>query len=52
SALLFQLVGNNTSLGLLGFSGVSILIGVGVSLELMKQIDSQLMAQNYEGFLK
>ena len=52
SAMLFQLVGNNTSLGLLGFSGVSILIGVGVSLELMKQIDSQLMAQNYEGFLK
>ncbi len=52
SALLFQLVGNNTSLGLLGFSGVSILIGVGVSLELMKQIDSQLLAQNYDGFLK
>ncbi len=52
SALLFTLLGNNGSLGLLGFSGVSILIGVGVSLELMKQIDAQLMAQNYEGFLK
>ena len=28
------------------------LIGVGVSLEIMKQINSQLMARNYEGFLK
>lgn len=52
SALLFQLIGSGGTLGLLGFSGVSILIGVGVSLELMKQINSQLMAQNYEGFLK
>jgi preprotein translocase subunit SecY len=53
SALLFQLLGGGTSnLGLLGFSGISILIGVGVSLELMKQINSQLMARNYEGFLK
>jgi len=35
----------------LGFSGVSILIVVGVSLETMKQIESQLMMRNYEGFL-
>jgi preprotein translocase subunit SecY len=34
------------------FAGTSILIGVGVSLETMKQIDSQLMMRNYEGFLK
>ncbi len=34
------------------FSGTSILIAVGVSLETMKQIDSQLMMRNYEGFLK
>ncbi len=33
------------------FAGTSILIGVGVSLETMKQIDSQLMMRNYEGFL-
>ncbi len=53
SALLFQLLGGgNNNVGLLGFSGISILIGVGVSLELMKQINSQLMARNYEGFLK
>jgi preprotein translocase subunit SecY len=35
----------------LGFSGVSILIVVGVALETMKQIESQLMMRNYEGFL-
>ena len=30
----------------------SVLIVVGVALETMKQIDSQLMMRNYEGFLK
>jgi preprotein translocase subunit SecY len=35
----------------LGFSGVSILIVTGVALETMKQIESQLMMRNYEGFL-
>ena len=34
------------------FSGISILIAVGVALETMKQVDSQLMMRNYEGFLK
>ncbi len=34
------------------FGGTSILITVGVMLETMKQIDSQLMMRNYEGFLK
>ena len=29
-----------------------ILITVGVALETMKQIDSQLMMRNYEGFLR
>jgi preprotein translocase subunit SecY len=36
----------------LGFFGISILIAVGVALETMKQINSQLMMRNYEGFLK
>jgi len=40
------------SSGFFGFSGISILIAVGVGLETMKQIDSQLMMRNYEGFLK
>jgi len=34
------------------FGGISVLIAVGVALETMKQIDSQLMMRNYEGFLK
>ncbi len=34
------------------FGGISILIAVGVALETMKQIDSQLMMRNYDGFLK
>lgn len=40
------------TLGVFGFTGISILIAVGVSLETMKQVDSQLMMRNYEGFLK
>lgn len=36
----------------LPFGGVSILITVGVTLETMKQIESQLMMRHYEGFLK
>ncbi|MFZ4585658.1 MAG: preprotein translocase subunit SecY [Acidimicrobiia bacterium] len=36
---------------LAGFGGTSLLIIVGVGLETMKQIDSQLMNRNYEGFL-
>ena len=34
------------------FAGATLLIAVGVALETMKQIDSQLMMRNYEGFLK
>jgi preprotein translocase subunit SecY len=33
------------------FGGTTILIAVGVALETMKQVDSQLMMRNYEGFL-
>jgi preprotein translocase subunit SecY len=35
-----------------GFGGTSILIAVGVALETMKQIDSQMTTKNYQGFLK
>ena len=35
----------------IGFSGVSLLIVVGVALETMKQVESQLTMRNYEGFL-
>ncbi|MGH9155543.1 MAG: preprotein translocase subunit SecY [Acidimicrobiales bacterium] len=34
------------------FAGTTLLIAVGVALETMKQIDSQLSMRNYEGFLK
>ena len=34
------------------FAGTTLLIAVGVSLETMKQVDSQLMLRNYEGFLR
>src|SRR6478736_1031270 len=46
--LLLWAAGINT----FGFAGTSILIAVGVALELMRQVDSQLMLRNYEGFLK
>ncbi|MCL2394335.1 MAG: preprotein translocase subunit SecY, partial [Acidimicrobiaceae bacterium] len=34
------------------FAGTTILIAVGVALQTMQQVDSQLMLRNYEGFLK
>ena len=34
------------------FAGTTVLIAVGVALEIMRQINSQLMLRNYEGFLK
>ena len=34
------------------FAGTTVLIAVGVALDLMRQVDSQLMMRNYEGFLK
>lgn len=34
------------------YYGTTLLIATGVSLETMRQIDSQLMMRNYEGFLK
>jgi preprotein translocase subunit SecY len=53
SAALARLLSGGTGAGRnVGFSGVSVLIAVGVSLETMKQVNSQLMAKNYDGFLK
>jgi len=34
------------------FAGTTVLIAVGVALELMRQIDRQLMQRDYQGFLK
>ncbi|MBS1836383.1 MAG: preprotein translocase subunit SecY, partial [Actinobacteria bacterium] len=45
------LLGPNASGAAYSLGGSSLLIAVGVALETMKQIDSQLMMRNYEGFL-
>jgi preprotein translocase subunit SecY len=45
-----SLVGGNSNAAF-AFGGASLLIAVGVALETMKQVDSQLMMRNYEGFL-
>ena len=44
--------GQGGGAGGFAFGGISLLIATGVALETMKQIDSQLMMRNYEGFLK
>jgi preprotein translocase subunit SecY len=58
SILISLTLDSDTSSGFAGgaggfaFGGISLLIASGVALETMKQIDSQLMMRNYEGFLK
>ncbi|MGI6205155.1 MAG: preprotein translocase subunit SecY [Anaerovoracaceae bacterium] len=44
------IIGNFTALEL-QFGGTSLLIAVGVALDTMKQIESQLIMRNYQGFL-
>ena len=48
--LFINLVGGN--LQNFPFGGTAVLIIVGVGLETVKQIESQLMQRNYEGFLR
>ncbi|GIH12211.1 preprotein translocase subunit SecY [Rugosimonospora africana] len=48
--LFMGLVGNNKQN--FPFGGTAVLIIVGVGLETVKQIESQLMQRNYEGFLR
>ncbi|MEO6879564.1 MAG: preprotein translocase subunit SecY [Mycobacteriaceae bacterium] len=45
-------LGNNTPSQNFPFGGVAVLIMVGVGLDTVKQIESQLMQRNYEGFLR
>jgi preprotein translocase subunit SecY len=47
--LLFGLAGTGQTIP---FGGTAILIIVGVGLETVKQVESQLMLRNYEGFLR
>ena len=63
SLLLFQLSGGNsiqvTSTGITGLTGIksltlsstSLLIMVGVALDTMRQLESQLLMRNYQGFM-
>jgi preprotein translocase subunit SecY len=49
---LFLEIGNSGAVQNLPFGGTAVLIMVGVGLDTVKQIESQLMQRNYEGFLK
>ena len=49
---LFLEIGNSGGVQNLPFGGTAVLIMVGVGLDTMKQVNSQLMQRKYEGFLK
>ena len=49
---LFLEMGNSGGVQNLPFGGTAVLIMIGVGLDTVKQIESQLMQRNYEGFLK
>jgi preprotein translocase subunit SecY len=49
---LFLQIGNTGTAQNLPFGGTAVLIAIGVGLDTVKQIESQLMQRNYEGFLK
>ncbi|RVW06874.1 preprotein translocase subunit SecY [Prescottella agglutinans] len=49
---LFLEIGNSGGATNLPFGGTAVLIMVSVGLDTVKQIESQLMQRNYEGFLK
>lgn len=51
-AVLPSLVIGLTGLKNISFGGTSLLIVVGVALETMKQLESQLMQRHYQGFMK
>ena len=49
---LFLQIGSTGGAQNLPFGGTAVLIAIGVALDTVKQIESQLMQRNYEGFLK
>jgi len=49
---LFLEMGSSGGVQNLPFGGTAVLIMIGVGLDTVKQIESQLMQRNYEGFLK
>jgi len=48
----FLQIGSSGPAQNLPFGGTAVLIAIGVALDTVKQIESQLMQRNYEGFLK
>lgn len=50
-AILPTLISHNTALNM-SFGGTSLLIVVGVAIDTMKQLESQMIMRNYQGFLK
>jgi preprotein translocase subunit SecY len=50
--ILFLNIGGTGTAQSMPFAGTAILIAIGVGLDTVKQIESQLMQRNYEGFLK
>lgn len=50
-ALLPLIYGRISSMGSMALSGTSIIILVGVALDTVKQLESQMMMRNYKGFL-
>jgi preprotein translocase subunit SecY len=48
----FLNIGSTGTAQNLPFGGTAVLIAIGVGLDTVKQIESQLMQRNYEGFLK
>ncbi|HLL66075.1 MAG TPA: preprotein translocase subunit SecY [Micromonosporaceae bacterium] len=50
--LFMAMIGGGAQLQNFPFGGTAVLIIVGVGLETVKQIESQLMQRNYEGFLR
>jgi len=51
-AVLPFLITQITDIRALTISSVSLLIMVGVALDTMRQLESQLLMRNYEGFIK
>ena len=49
--LLPQIIQNLTGIHSIAFSGIGLLIVVGVALDTLRQVESQLMLRSYEGFL-
>lgn len=50
-AILPTIISHNTALDM-RFGGTSLLIVVGVAIDTMKQLESQMVMRNYQGFLK